>query len=92
MIPEHETIEQLMDEPDGRPVEQLLAVLALRSPEEVTRFVNGLWRAGNVALASSRADPIADWRSAELLRAIAPHTPTCAQAAERGIISVFPTV
>lgn len=89
MIPEHEIIEQLMDEPDGRPVEKLLGALAPRSSEEVTRILKGLWRAGKVALASPVGALLADWESAALFRAESLPVVIRVLATERGINSVF---
>ena len=69
MIVEHEIIEQIEDEPNGRALVWVCRLARQHGKDSPLRILEQMWRAGYVALHDDRGNPIASWQCEAIWRA-----------------------
>ena len=69
MIVEHEIIEQIEEEPVGRPLKWCADLATQLGSPDAIKTISQMWRAGYVALASADGTPLPAWRIEEVWRA-----------------------
>ena len=68
MIAEHEVIEQIEEEPLGRPLGWVCALLRSLGRDEPLLLIDGMLSGGYIRLLSSDSKPLPNWRWEQLLR------------------------
>jgi hypothetical protein len=68
VIPEHEVIEQIADEPAGRPVQWVYKLLRELGASDPTTVLQGMWRAGYIAVVDDVGELVPPWRCDQMWR------------------------
>ncbi len=68
MIAEHEIIEQIEEEPQGRPLTWLCDLIRRLGGDDPLVVLQGMWRAGYVTLVDEIGQVLPHWRCEEVFR------------------------
>jgi hypothetical protein len=68
VIVEHEVIEQIEDEPEGRPLAWLCDLIRRLGRSDPLVVLQGMWRAGHVTLVDDTGRALPQWTCTELFR------------------------
>src|SRR5262245_25411509 len=68
MIIEHEIIEQIEEEPNGRPLDWVCALARQHGKKTPLLMLEQIWRAGYVALRDAEGPAIPRWKCEEIFR------------------------
>lgn len=68
MIIEHEIIEQIEEEPNGRPLAWVCALARQHGRTTPLLMLEQMWRAGSIALHDDEGQAIARWKCEEIWR------------------------
>jgi hypothetical protein len=80
VIVEHEVIEQIEEEAQGRRLDWVCALIRGLCDKDPLPVLQGMWRAGLVALVDDEGPPLRDWRCTELIR-------TCSESAAVHVVA-----
>lgn len=89
MIVEHEVIEQIEDEPNGRPFPWICDLVRSLGLGQPFVLLQGMWRAGYVALVDQEGQALADWKCSDFFRARVESPEVQLVATTRGLELVY---
>jgi hypothetical protein len=69
VIVEHEVIEQIEGEQQGRLLSWVCSLIRTLGHDDTLSVLSAMWRAGKVLFADDSGNPIPSWRCHEVLRA-----------------------